>query len=368
MNRHVTMGDVAERAGVSRPTVSRALRGDPRLFRSTIERVQAAAAELGYRPNPWVSALMAQVRARRRPGPAAALAYVVVLGPGGSTPGDGAFAGGARERAGELGYRFEVFGLRPSPQRTRRLERALRSRSIRGIVLAPLPEPGPAPGLDWSRYAAAAIGFSASTPDFHRAVNDQFGTMLLALDRLRGLGRRRIGLALSGDADVRTRHAWSAAYAWFQRSLPRARCIPPLLPRRIAAANVLRWTRRYRPDAIMGVDWGMLAWLRSRGIETPRDIAYAQLDWHPRCGCAGVRQNGDAVGAAAVELVAAQLEQNERGVPARPRTVLVRGDWIDGPTAARAAPAGTGSAGPGGDTLGASAEVAARPATDATAG
>lgn len=44
----VTSHDVARRAGVSQPTVSRALRGDPRVAETTRQKVLAAVAELGY--------------------------------------------------------------------------------------------------------------------------------------------------------------------------------------------------------------------------------------------------------------------------------------------------------------------------------
>jgi LacI family transcriptional regulator len=44
----VTSHDVARLAGVSQPTVSRALRGDPRVADETRQRVQRAASELGY--------------------------------------------------------------------------------------------------------------------------------------------------------------------------------------------------------------------------------------------------------------------------------------------------------------------------------
>src|SRR3954469_9974185 len=47
----VTSHDVARVAGLSQSTVSRALRGDPRVTAQTRERVLAAAAGLGYTPN-----------------------------------------------------------------------------------------------------------------------------------------------------------------------------------------------------------------------------------------------------------------------------------------------------------------------------
>jgi LacI family transcriptional regulator len=47
----VTSHDVARRAGVSQPTVSRALRGDGRIADATRARIEQAAQELGYVPS-----------------------------------------------------------------------------------------------------------------------------------------------------------------------------------------------------------------------------------------------------------------------------------------------------------------------------
>lgn len=46
-----TIKDIATQLGVSHSTVSRALRGDTRISKTTAERVRQAASEAGYRPN-----------------------------------------------------------------------------------------------------------------------------------------------------------------------------------------------------------------------------------------------------------------------------------------------------------------------------
>jgi LacI family transcriptional regulator len=49
--RRLTSRDIARAAGVSQPTVSRALRGDPRVATETAKLIEATAERLGYRPH-----------------------------------------------------------------------------------------------------------------------------------------------------------------------------------------------------------------------------------------------------------------------------------------------------------------------------
>ncbi len=60
MEIKVTMADVARKAGVHQATVSRALRNDRRIPEETRQRIREAAEALNYRPNPLVSALIAE--------------------------------------------------------------------------------------------------------------------------------------------------------------------------------------------------------------------------------------------------------------------------------------------------------------------
>jgi LacI family transcriptional regulator, gluconate utilization system Gnt-I transcriptional repressor len=56
----VTLADVAQAAGVSPITVSRALRGERAVDPALVARVEAAARQLGYVPDPAARALASQ--------------------------------------------------------------------------------------------------------------------------------------------------------------------------------------------------------------------------------------------------------------------------------------------------------------------
>jgi len=55
--KSVTLQDMAEKLGISKVSVSKALRGHSDIGKSTKEKVLALAAELGYRPNPFAQKL-----------------------------------------------------------------------------------------------------------------------------------------------------------------------------------------------------------------------------------------------------------------------------------------------------------------------
>ena len=60
-----TLRSLAKVLGLSRTTVSDALRGSPRVDPNTALRVKKAAQEAGYRRNPLAGALMSELRRSR---------------------------------------------------------------------------------------------------------------------------------------------------------------------------------------------------------------------------------------------------------------------------------------------------------------
>ena len=75
-DKQPTMQQIADVVGCSRMAVSLALRNSPKISPATIARIRKVAEELGYRPNPMVSALMTQLRHGRTVKRPTTIAYV----------------------------------------------------------------------------------------------------------------------------------------------------------------------------------------------------------------------------------------------------------------------------------------------------
>ncbi|RRJ97374.1 LacI family transcriptional regulator [Opitutaceae bacterium TAV4] len=357
-----TMQMIADQAGVSLMTVSRALKNNPRLPLSTRERIQKIATELGYRPNPLVSALMAQIRNARAPKVWPTIAFLTAHPDEVYTHAhtyNAQIHSGAVERAAMLGYKLERFSLAEPGMTGARMRGMLHARGIPGVILPPLPDPIPAIAFDWSQFACATVGYSYTTPALHRAANDQFNTIRMAVRRLTELGYQRIGLAIRHEDDQRVENKWAGGFLSFHPYLPARRRLPVFLWHYTQNRPQTRththageegwedwegsgeqptgfgnWFARHRPDAIISLQPLMIrAWLTSLATRVPDDVALVSLNLQSnQSGFSGIDQNNALLGAAAVELVVEQIHHNEHGVPARAKTVMIMGDWVDGKT------------------------------------
>lgn len=332
----VTMQMIADRAGVSRMAVSLALRNSPKISPATRDRIRGIAEELGYRPNPLVSALMTQLRDVRRVPQQTTLAYITAYPTidGWRRPGPFVeFFDGAKQRAEALGYTMEEWWALQPGMSSQRLSDILFNRNIHGLLVAPLPAGGSTLGLDWTRFAAATIGFSLVEPQIPRASNDQYQSITVALQELTQLGYRRIGLAITEEEDMRVQQKWSAGYLVYQQDLPTKQRVPSLRSDGAFASAFTEWFQKNEPDAILSQEPRCIEYLSRLGREVPRDVGFAHLALTDTDeGLAGIHQNGRIVGASMIDLVDAQLRRNERGVPSAPKTVLVQGRWVPGAT------------------------------------
>ncbi len=331
-----TMQQIAERAGVSRMAVSLALRNSPKVSVKTKEKIRAIAEELGYRPNPLVSALMTQLRHAKPPIRHATLAYVTAYPTrdGWRLPGPFVeFYEGARQRADLLGYDLEEWWLAEAGLTPQRFSEILYMRNIHGILLAPVPPEAAEMSMLWEKFAAVTIGYSIGGPGLHRASNHQYGSIGLALEELQKLGYRRIGLAIPDESDVRVKRQWSARMLVHHAHDASEKGVPPLLAGEDFCGEFSAWFQAHRPDAVLSLESDALSVMENLGVRVPEDVGFAHLaispgdrDW------AGINQNSDLVGAAAIDLIDGQLRRNERDLPTHPHTLLIPGEWVAGST------------------------------------
>lgn len=331
----VTLETIARRLKISKVTVSNAMRGSGRISEEMRRRVLAMADELGYRPNPLVAALMSDLR-RKRSGRRCTLAFLNFF-PGRDDWKEhatfGLFHDGAKRRAEELGYQLEFHWQGEVDGNSRRLGDILYARGIPGIVLAPMPPtPGVPVQLDWSRFATVAIGHTFQEFQPHRVSNHQFHSIRLAMDRLVAKGLRRIGLVVPKMDDERVENAWVSGYlaSRLHHGLP---SIAPLITPTYNTDAAIPWIRKHKVEVVISSNHHVMRRMKEAGLRVPEDVGFVHLDWTAKKGdMAGVDQCSELIGAAAVDLLIEQLNNNEIGIPKRTKTVMIDGTWRDGPS------------------------------------
>lgn len=338
-SRPLRLQDIADKAGLSKATVSLALRNHSCIPPQTRARIQALAEQMGYRPNPLVSALMTYQRASQ-PSRPTHLTIAIVMNFSRSTSGwkhylSEDLLASAAARTRQLGYHVEEFWQRDLKLTGKRLSSIFYARNIPGVIIAPLPASHGHLRLDWSNFAAVAIGHSLLRPPLHRVTTNRFMAMRGAIRELRRMGYQRFGLAMEQNQDARVDHQWGAAFAWEQerarasdRTTPFLAEEPDWNERRFA-----KWFKSSRPEIVLGYDQRIVAWLKNLGKAVPDDVGFAHL-WNPdRSGqFAGIYHNPPAIGAAAVDFVVGMIQRNERGLPDAPQTLMLEAFWQDGAT------------------------------------
>ena len=191
------MQEVADAVGVSRMTVSRALRNDPKISDGTKVRVRNACLKLGYQPDPRLSELMSHLRRSRNHRAIETIGYLHLMpehDAGLSLLSERRVFDGCCARSQELGFRIDEFSWIPTQLAAEQLIGIVASRGIRGVVLRVT---GSTPEGISTLYSQLAIATSdASFPHFNHAIPDHFQGMSLVVGKLWELGYRRIGFYL----------------------------------------------------------------------------------------------------------------------------------------------------------------------------
>jgi LacI family transcriptional regulator len=334
-----TLAQLARKAGVHHTTVSRALRNHPGIPEATRSRIKAIAEEMSYRPDPFLSALANYRKNVRGVRYQATLAWIMpyesprVLKQHNVIP---EYLHGAARRADELGYGLDEVWLKDFGRRGRGVSAMLRARGISGLLIPPQLKAHEHLHLDWEDFAAVSFGFSLTKPVLLRVANDQYGSIFKLTRHLVARGFRRPALVIPEAKDERVRFAWSAAFRSAAEKAGLWRAGRLFRPARYEAESLHKWLGKSRPDVLIALDPHLvLPLLEKGGISVPGDLSLAGVALRsdePLFG--GVTENGEAMGAAAVEILSGLMHRGERGIPAQPRCVMIEGNYHSGQTIA----------------------------------
>jgi DNA-binding LacI/PurR family transcriptional regulator len=338
MNVPPTIRTLAKLAGVSKATISLALRDHPRIRPAERARIQRIAAQAGYRPNALVANLLAQLRVSKTSGYRSTLGLVcvtknrVLLE---VVPTFREWIAGCHARARELGYGIDPFWLHEPGLSAARMIQILDARNIRGLIIVGVLERAVLPpkfDSVWERSAAVVLGARPGRSNLPFVANDQFSTAVRAVEELLALGYRRPGLCLNQGLDETVDNRFGAGFWGAQSKLPIKQRVPVFRYELKAEKRFRLWIKRYRPDAIITAHAPVEQWIESMGLNTPRDIGLVHLDKSSEENWAGMKQNNAQIGSAAIDMLIGQLHRNELGVPLLHQSILIGSTWEPGPS------------------------------------
>jgi len=210
----ISLKEIAGAAGVSKATVSRALRGDPAVKLETRDRILAAAKKFGYASNPYVGRVMSKMRRQQSktfrgnlgliwpaqiPGPRADRRLLIIQS-------------SVRQRADELGYTINEFSsAERSPESLMQL---LWHQGIQGVLIA-------APSFhtckayvrfNLKEFCCVVLGSGLIHPPLHTVRFDYFQAMRIALHHARHTFGSGIAAVWDGQTNRRSNHSSRASF------------------------------------------------------------------------------------------------------------------------------------------------------------
>ncbi|HSH96555.1 MAG TPA: LacI family DNA-binding transcriptional regulator [Roseimicrobium sp.] len=332
--KRVTLRDIAEAVGVTPMTVSRALRNQPRISEAMRKKIQAKAVELGYQPDPALTALVHYRHSRMETPVRASLAWL------NRWPDPKQLRRfrefdlywlGAKAAAERLGFHLEEFIVNDE-MTPERLAQILYTRNVRGILIPPGPfHEGWIERFPWEQFSVAAIGITSDKLPIHTITSDQTSNSMLAYKKIQEQGYTRIGFVGAPWAP------WTsgAGFLWTQAlGTPVELRVPPLLFDHKATddscALFKQWMKAHKPDAILTDNPGLPGIMAKLGLDIPQNLGLAATTVLDCPIDAGIYQYPEEIGRVGVLLLHSLINDNDRGIPAISRRVLIEGKWVDG--------------------------------------
>lgn len=347
-SRVVTLAQIAKEVNLSRSGVSRALRNDPSIPEGTCLRVQEVARKLGFVSDNRISRAYSMIRLNGRSTFRGTLGFLNAYPYRAHSPTRPVWYltslfESARKRAEELGYRLDEISLGDPKLTPGRIHSILEARGIQGLLIPPLPDDIHELPIDWKQFICVAITHSLVQPNLHRVTPNQYQNMLLAVQGLADRGYRRIGFLIWNEFALRVNYAFHGAFLTYQYNIDPADRIPIFEPDGDFEPGFDEWFHKNQPDAIIGCHPNIVEVIdRHNLLNGPKPVAFVSLggsyespNHRLHRKVTYICQNTSDVARTGIDLLVAQADRREIGVPHVASSVQIAGKWTEGITTPR---------------------------------
>lgn len=335
------MSTIAAAVGVSKATVSLALRNSPEVSAAMKEKIHKVADEMGYQLNPALGQLLSQIRNRDN--------YRATLGLVNahenssslkSHPTIPEYVSGIRSRADAMGYSLDYFWLNDPEIKARRLKSIMVARGIKGVLVVGLMDNCLFP--DKLKPLAEILplvvtGVRTRNPTLPYVSVDHYALALQAVENALKLGYKRPGIVLDEKIDALVEGRFSAGYLYGQYRLPVESRLTPFYQKGDEEEDFpsfKQWLEEQKPDVVFTLFNDVSHWLAKLDFKLPQDLGLIQLEWRRSApNWAGMHQHNDYTGEAAVDTLIGMIHRGETGMDADPRAILIPPSWQEGETA-----------------------------------
>lgn len=337
----ITIIDVAKKLNVDPSTVSLALRNSPKISKKTTALVKKTATQMGYKTNPYISALMSAQRQGKLPTSKPTIAFITSSRTAHcwkDKPITFEFYSGCEDKAQALGVNIELFWLGAADMTAHRMHDILYSRGIRGAILLPTGKFRSKFNHSWEELAVVSYGIYTVSPEIDRVISDHYGNMEITLKKLQKHGFKRIGFAMDTPYPYSNDNRWLAAYIMYEQKTDKSARIPAFLVEEPNNALFNNWYQTHQPEVIICVQAPkVIDWLKSAQKHVPRDVSVVTLsDLNPKNTISGIVENAYDYGKLAMQTVLNRIYHNEFGPQKHPHQSTMRSLWREGTTLALA--------------------------------
>ena len=317
-----TLAELATHCGLSKSTISRALRDHPEIAKETCARVQAAAAEIGYHTDPLRS--MAGERMRR-----ARLAPLVVVTKEPMPRGHMRLKVQLERQAMQRGFEVHALSLEAHNNDAVALCAAIMALEPAAVALA---NGLTSYDLDLPYDRLAVIGLSTAYrfDALPRVTFDLTALMIRAWHQAKALGWKRIGWCTFSHTPA-SEACMVRLGLVDQFNKVDGNTIPAFDGFFTDAAAVRAWVSEHRPDGVISLHNGAWWWLREDPALANIPMFSLQLDERHIGLCAGYLVPSAEIASCTYSEIERLIQERRQSTPTKPRVTLVVPEWSPAP-------------------------------------